>query len=107
MFERSDLNVGPILERTSARALSMAGSHPTASEQSNPNPPDVDDVVERILAEGPLGMTPVARRLGEFRGGRPTHASTPARWATAGVRLPDGSTLRLEAVRMNGRLVTS
>lgn len=38
---------------------------------------------------------------------RPTHPSTVARWATRGVPGPDGSWIRLEAIRVHGRLMTS
>jgi hypothetical protein len=48
-----------------------------------------------------------ARRLPPFREGRPVSASTLFRWATKGVRLSDGSTLRLEAIRIGGRWLTS
>jgi hypothetical protein len=53
----------------------------------------------------PLGLA--ARRLPRGRRGRPVHFSTLYRWVTAGVRLPDGSVVRLEAVRLGGKWVTS
>jgi hypothetical protein len=70
-------------------------------------PPPATDLVDRILSEGPLGMSEAARRLGTIRGGTETHSSTPTRWATRGVRLADGTLLKLEAIRLNGRLATS
>lgn len=70
--------------------------------------PEHADPTDRLLAEGGIGMGEVARRLGKGKGGRPTHPSTPARWATTGTLLPDGSRLRLESVSLpGGRLVTS
>ena len=68
---------------------------------------DATEWVGRILTEGPLGMSAAARLLGTFRDGKPTHPSTLVRWHHRGVTLPDGRTVRLEAVRINGRLVTS
>ena len=69
---------------------------------------DQADPTERLLAEGGIGMGEVARRLGKGKGGKPTHPSTPARWATAGVLLPSGQRLHLESVSLpGGRLVTS
>lgn len=65
------------------------------------------DAVNRILSEGALGMSAAARLLGTFRDGRPTHPSTVARWHRDGVTLADGRVIRLEAIRLNGRLVTS
>jgi len=67
----------------------------------------VSSLIERIISEGSIGMSETARLLGSFRGGRPTHPSTPTRWCMDGVKLPDGSTLRLEHFRQAGRLMTS
>lgn len=69
--------------------------------------PTEADAVGRLLAEGPIGMAAAARLLGSFGGDRPTHPSTVTRWAVKGVKLADGSALRLEAVRIGGRLATS
>jgi hypothetical protein len=85
----------------------MASSPSVDKGHTTHSPPVTPDLVEKILAEGPIGMSAAARRLGTFRDGKATHASTPTRWATVGVRLADGSILKLEAVRLNGRLVTS
>lgn len=65
------------------------------------------DLVEKLTDEGLLSMSAAARMYGESRPGHATHKSTVTRHALAGVRLPDGSTLRLEAVRVAGRLMTS
>jgi hypothetical protein len=70
-------------------------------------PVEPADLVERILAEGALGMSAIARLCGTFRGGAATHPSTPTRWATQGVRLADGRVVKLEAVKLNGRLISS
>lgn len=67
----------------------------------------VSTLVERILSEGPIGMSAAARLYGTFRGGRPTHPTTPTRHHLRGVTLPDGRVVRLEAVRIAGRLMTS
>lgn len=63
-------------------------------------------LVEKILAEGPIGMQAAARLLGTFRAGSATHPSTIARWCK-GVRLPDGQLLRLEHIHTSGRICTS
>ncbi|MDB5314051.1 MAG: hypothetical protein JWO38_8253 [Gemmataceae bacterium] len=65
------------------------------------------DLVERILAEGPLGMSAIARLCGKYRNGAATHPSTPKRWHSKGVTLTDGRVIKLDAVRLNGRLVSS
>jgi hypothetical protein len=41
------------------------------------------------------------------RSGRRTHLSTILRWIQKGAKAPDGTTLRLEAVRLGGRWMTS
>lgn len=65
------------------------------------------DPVERLLRESPIGLTQAANLCGTFRDGKVTHPATLTRWATKGVRLPDGRVLRLETMRLNGRLLTS
>lgn len=70
-------------------------------------PVTVVNQVERILDEVPIGICAAAKRLGTFRNGRPTHPSTVTRWVTRGIVLPDGRNLKLEAIKLNGRFVTS
>lgn len=64
-------------------------------------------LIERILQEGPIGMTTATRLLGTFRSGRPTHPSTLIRHHLHGVRSASGAIVRLEAIRVAGRLMTS
>jgi hypothetical protein len=63
--------------------------------------------IEKLIAEGPIGMTETARLLGTFRGGKPCHSSTPTRWCLSGIKLRSGRVLRLEHFRTAGRLMTS
>lgn len=63
--------------------------------------------IEKLIAEGPIGMAETARLLGTFRGGKPCHSSTPTRWCLTGVKLSDSRVLRLEHYRTAGRLMTS
>ena len=64
-------------------------------------------LVERLTAEGFVSMAAIARMLGELKGGRPVHPSTPYRWATKGVRTKDGRVIRLEYLTLAGRPVSS
>ena len=73
---------------------------------SSPRPATAS-LVETILAEGPLTMAAIARKVVSSRLGKGCHPSTPTRWCTHGVRLPDGRTVRLEAVKIAGKLVRS
>lgn len=74
---------------------------------ARPLHPFTDDLISRLLDEGPIGLTQAAKHIGTFREGKPTRAGTLARWALHGIRLADGSVLKLESFRLNGRLCTS
>jgi hypothetical protein len=67
----------------------------------------VSEHIDQLLSEQPIGMSQAARLLGTFRRGRACHPSTVVRWCKPGVRLPDGRRLRLEHVKVAGRLMTS
>jgi Protein of unknown function (DUF1580) len=60
-----------------------------------------------LLTETLLGMAEAARRLPPFRLGRPVAPATVWRWCMQGVRLADGTRLRLECIRLGGRWLTS
>jgi hypothetical protein len=62
---------------------------------------------ERILSETMLGLPAAARRLPCFRSDRPVSPSTVWRWIKDGVRLANGRIIRLEAIRLGARWVTS
>ena len=64
-------------------------------------------VIAEVLAGDGLSLAEAARVVPSFRPGRPTHAATIWRWATKGVRLQDGSLVRLETCRIGGRQMTS
>jgi hypothetical protein len=58
--------------------------------------------MRHLLTERVIALVEAARRVPPGRGGRPTHVSTLLRWINPGVR-----GVRLEAVRLGGRWVTS
>src|SRR5262245_35860784 len=60
-----------------------------------------------LTREHTLGLAQAARVIPPGRGGVPTHPATLARWILAGAAAPDGRRVRLEAVRLGGRWVTS
>lgn len=60
-----------------------------------------------IGSEQLLTLADIARRLPPSHTGRQVNPTTVWRWATRGVKLPDRSVLRLEALRIGGRYVTS
>ena len=66
-----------------------------------------EDVIGRLMEEGPIGMGAAAKLVGTFREGKPTSSITVSRWANKGVRLADGRIVKLEAFRLNTRLCTS
>jgi Protein of unknown function (DUF1580) len=60
-----------------------------------------------LTSETLLSLTQAARRLPPGRRGRPVSISCVLRWLLDGVPGPDGRRIRLEAVRLGGRWVTS
>jgi hypothetical protein len=67
-------------------------------------PPDV--AREVALGRG-LSLPQAARRFPSYRQAKPTSPATVWRWITSGVELADGTRVRLEAVRLSGRWLTS
>jgi hypothetical protein len=63
-------------------------------------------VLDEVLAGDSISLAQGAKLLPATRG-KATAPSTLFRWHVRGVKLPDGTTLKLEAVRIAGRLVTS
>lgn len=60
-----------------------------------------------LLQESLLTLNDAARRLPPARRGRPVSFSCVLRWITDGVPGPDGHRVKLEAVRVGGRWLTS
>ena len=60
-----------------------------------------------LSTETLIGLPAAANRLPAYRGGRPVSPSTLWRWIFTGVQLPDGSRVRLEAIRLGRRWLTS
>jgi hypothetical protein len=60
-----------------------------------------------LATETLIPLSGAARRLPSFRSGKPVSFSCLYRWVCHGVRLPSGEWLRLEAVRLGGRWLTS
>lgn len=73
----------------------MGGPEPGVSVAAT-----VDNLVERLATEGHIWAPRLARCIG-------THPSTVLRWILHGVKLADGRTHKLEAVRVGGRWATS
>jgi Protein of unknown function (DUF1580) len=61
-----------------------------------------------LASESPLiPLAQVPALLPPGPGGNPVHVSTVWRWVRKGLPVPAGERVRLEAVRLGGRLVTS
>jgi Protein of unknown function (DUF1580) len=60
-----------------------------------------------ITREPPFTLAAAARLVPPARGGECTHFSTILRWILKGAKAPDGSRVRLEAIRLGGRWFTS
>jgi len=68
--------------------------------------PDVSVPVD-LTKEQILSLPQAARFLPSFRLGKPVNPATIWRWIADGVKLPDGSRVRLEAIRLGSRWLTS
>lgn len=62
--------------------------------------------MNKLLSENLLSLTQAASRIPPYRGEK-TAASTIWRWINDGAQMPDGTTLRLEGVRLCERWLTS
>jgi hypothetical protein len=60
-----------------------------------------------LRVEQPIPLEAACRIVPPARGGKKTHLSTLLRWITKGAKGPGGETVRLEAVRLGGRWMTS
>jgi hypothetical protein len=60
-----------------------------------------------LTNETPITLAQTAARLPPNRLDRPVTASCVLRWVLSGVRVPGGGRIRLEAVRLGGRWLTS
>jgi hypothetical protein len=61
-----------------------------------------------LIQENPISLQEATRSLPPAgRRGGPMHISCLLRWITQGAKAPDGSRVRLEAIRMGGRWITS
>jgi hypothetical protein len=67
----------------------------------------VSDSSHTLIDEQLLSLPQAARRLPPGRRGRPVTLSCLLRWILDGVPGPDGRRIRLEAVRLGGRWITS
>jgi hypothetical protein len=60
-----------------------------------------------LTTETPMSLVQVARQQPPGRGGRPVTLGCVLRWILDGARGPSGERVRLEAIRIGGRWVTS
>ena len=60
-----------------------------------------------ITHEQTISLTQAAAMLPTGRRGRPVHLSCVMRWILSGASAPDGRRVRLDAIRIGGRWITS
>jgi Protein of unknown function (DUF1580) len=60
-----------------------------------------------LTAEKPIPLAAAATLIPPARNGKKTHLSTILRWILRGSKAPDGTLVKLEAVRLGGRWLTS
>ncbi len=66
-----------------------------------------EETVARLIDEGPFPANAAGKMVGQLHGGRPVAGSTISRWILRGHRLPDGRRIKLEALRVGGKLLTT
>jgi hypothetical protein len=67
----------------------------------------VKKLLTDLAAEIPLSLAAAAHRLLSLRQDRPVNPATVLRWVLKGTLLPDGTRLRLPAVKVAGRWCTT
>ena len=70
-------------------------------------PEAVPQVLTEIQVGGGLSLSAAGKLFPGHRGGKSVDPSTVFRWVTRGTRIGDGLMMRLEAVRVGGRWLTS
>jgi hypothetical protein len=60
-----------------------------------------------LTTETPVPLAEACKLVPPGRGGKTTHLSTLLRWILTGARSPSGDIVRLEAIRLGGRWMTS
>jgi hypothetical protein len=60
-----------------------------------------------LTAESTLSLEAAARLVPPSRGAKRTHLSTMLRWVLTGARGPAGERIKLDAVRLGGKWITS
>jgi Protein of unknown function (DUF1580) len=60
-----------------------------------------------LTSERLIRLSEAARLIPAARGGKRTHESTILRWILSGAKAPDGSTVRLEGLRVGGKWHTT
>src|SRR5438067_1404994 len=60
-----------------------------------------------LTTEKPISLATACELIPPGRGGRRTHLSTLLRWVLKGSKAPSGQLVRLEAIRVGGRWMTS
>jgi hypothetical protein len=60
-----------------------------------------------LSSESTLSLSQAARLLPPGRGSAPVSLGCVLRWVLSGTRAPDGTRVRLEALRLGGRWITS
>lgn len=66
-----------------------------------------DQIMQEIDAADGLTLAQLARRCPRTRQNRPVSLGCVLRWVISGVRGPNGETIRLEAVRLAGRWIST
>jgi hypothetical protein len=91
--------------RKPQQAAGLSATAPTQPNGSSTIPGET--LAAQIMREGPLTVSQAARLYPRVRQGKPASPITVWRHILTGIKLRDGSTLKLEAARWGGKLFTS
>lgn len=61
----------------------------------------------QLMSEKLIGLSDVADKFPSARSGKPVSFSCVLRWITSGIKGPAGNRIRLEAIRLGGRWLTT
>jgi hypothetical protein len=90
-----------------AEVVVVSANAQAAVQANGPPQPTAETAMIDLTREQKLTLVQGARTIPPYRDNRPTHASTLLRWILKGATGPGGRRVRLEAVRIGGRWVTS
>lgn len=67
----------------------------------------MNDIFDEVAQGQGLALTAIAKILPNAYSGKPVNIATVLRWVLTGIKLPDGTRVKLQAARLGGRWVST